>query len=220
MSTLPAPSQASPTTRRPIKPSRAPSIQSVPAARRQQSAGATIRPSWLAGARRARPYRRFRGTIGYVGREVERLGGRNAYEVLDDLVATSPAGSDGLLYTPYLAGSIAPNFDSDARAVFIGLTFSHGTAEMARSVLEGVSYESRDILECFAKMGVELREIRLSAGSTNSPEWCQIHTDIYPTGGQRSPSRRSEDQVGRLCAGCRCQDPPGSSRTCACPRSG
>ncbi len=127
----------------------------------------------------ASSYRWFRDTIGYVGRQVESLGGMNAYEVLNSMVAAVPAGSNGLIYLPYLAGSITPNFDSNARGAFIGLTFAHNTAMMARSVMEGVSFETRDILSSFMHMGVELREIRLSGGATKSPLWCQIQTDIY-----------------------------------------
>ena len=127
----------------------------------------------------ASSYRWFRDTIGYVGRQVETLGGTNAYDVLNSMVATVPAGSRGLLYLPYLAGSVAPNFDSNARGAFIGFTFQHNTATMARAVMEGVSFEARDILSSFTEMGVELREVRLSGGAAKSPLWCQIQTDIY-----------------------------------------
>jgi xylulokinase len=127
----------------------------------------------------ASSYRWYRDTIGYVGKEVESLGGTNAYDVLNGLVSRVPAGAGGLLYLPYLAGSVAPNFESNARGAFIGLTFAHDTAAMARAVMEGVSFETRDILSSFTDMGVELREIRLSGGATKSPIWCQIQTDIY-----------------------------------------
>ena len=127
----------------------------------------------------ASSYRWFRDTIGYVGKEVESLGGSNAYEVLDSMVSSTPAGAGGLIYLPYLAGSVAPNFDSYARGTFIGLTFAHDTASMARSVMEGVSLETRDILSKFTEMGVDLEEVRLSGGATKSALWCQIQTDIY-----------------------------------------
>ena len=127
----------------------------------------------------ASSYRWFRDHIGYVGRIVETQGGGNAYETLNQMAASVPAGAGGLLYLPYLAGSVAPNFDSEARGGFLGLTFGHGTAEMARAVLEGVSFETRDIFESFTAMGTELEEIRLSGGATKSPLWCQIQTDIY-----------------------------------------
>jgi xylulokinase len=127
----------------------------------------------------ASSYRWYRDTIGYVGKQVEGLGGTNAYDVLNSMVASKPAGAGGLLYLPYLAGSVAPHFDSNARGAFLGLTFAHDTAAMARAVMEGVSFETRDILSSFTEMGVELREVRLSGGATKSALWCQIQTDIY-----------------------------------------
>ncbi|MGO1562129.1 Xylulose kinase [Actinomycetales bacterium JB111] len=127
----------------------------------------------------ASSYRWYRDTIGYIGREVENLGGANAYDVLNEMVLNTAPGSSGLLFMPYLAGSVAPNFDSQARGAFLGLTISHDTGTMARSVMEGVAFETRDILEAFTRMGSELREIRLSGGATKSEAWCQIQTDVY-----------------------------------------
>ena len=127
----------------------------------------------------ASSYRWFREAIGYVGKTVEAQGGANAFEVLNQMAANVPAGSQGLIMMPYLAGSNAPNFNADARACFLGLTFAHSTGAMARSVMEGVALETRDILEFFAEMGTPLKEIRLSGGATKSPLWCQIQSDIY-----------------------------------------
>jgi xylulokinase len=127
----------------------------------------------------ASSYRWFRDAIGYLGKFVESQTGESAFEVLNRMAAKVPAGSKGLLYLPYLAGSVAPNFDAEAKGCFLGLTFAHGTGEMSRSVMEGVSMETRDILEAFAKMGTPLEEIRMSGGATKSPLWCQIQTDIY-----------------------------------------
>lgn len=127
----------------------------------------------------ASSYRWFRDSIGYLGRFMESQTGENAFDVLNRMAEKVPAGSQGLLYLPYLAGSVAPHFDSDARGCFLGLTFAHGTGAMARAVMEGVSLETRDILEFFTKMGTPLDEIRLSGGATKSRLWCQIQTDIY-----------------------------------------
>ncbi|MDR0416885.1 MAG: hypothetical protein LBH76_06175 [Propionibacteriaceae bacterium] len=127
----------------------------------------------------ASSYRWFREAIGYVGKTVEAQGGENACEVRNRMAAKVPAGSQGLIMMPYLAGSNAPNFNASARGCFLGLTFAHGTGAMARAVMEGVALETRDILEFFGEMGTPLAEIRLSGGATKSPLWCQIQSDIY-----------------------------------------
>lgn len=127
----------------------------------------------------ASSYRWFRDAVGYLGKTVEAQGGANAFEVLNDLASSVPAGAKGLLYLPYLAGSNAPNFDEKARGAFIGLTFSHSTGDMARAVLEGVALETQDVLDFFGQMGTPIDEIRLSGGAVKSPLWCQIQADIY-----------------------------------------
>ncbi|MDR1078170.1 MAG: hypothetical protein LBL55_05865 [Propionibacteriaceae bacterium] len=127
----------------------------------------------------AASYRWFRDKIGYIGRMVQMLGGDVDFDILNRMADKVPAGSQGLLYLPYLAGSQTPNFDAEARGGFLGLTLTHGTGAMARAVMEGVAFEMRDILETFTGMGTQVDEIRLSGGATKSPLWCQIQTDIY-----------------------------------------
>ena len=60
---------------------------------------------------------------------------------LVDLAGAAPAGSRGLLFFPYLAGSGAPDHDSTARAALLGLTLAHGPADVARAILEGTTIE-------------------------------------------------------------------------------
>ena len=103
----------------------------------------------------------------------------DAYDALNELAAAVPEGALGLLMLPYLAGSNAPNFNPDARAAFVGLTFAHGQGAMARAVMEGVALETRDILEFFTGLGTPLDEIRLSGGAAKSALWCQIQADVY-----------------------------------------
>ncbi|MDQ3429730.1 MAG: FGGY family carbohydrate kinase [Actinomycetota bacterium] len=127
----------------------------------------------------ASSYRWFRDNVGYMARFIEDFTGDEAYEVINKMAAAVPPGSKGLLFHPYLAGSVSPNYDPQARSSFLGMTFAHDTSTMARAVMEGVAFESRDILQAFANMGVDIREVRISGGSTKSPVWSQIQADVY-----------------------------------------
>ncbi|MEA2000967.1 MAG: xylulokinase [Actinomycetota bacterium] len=90
-----------------------------------------------------------------------------------------PAGSGGLLFLPYLTGERTPHPDPLARGAFVGLTVRHGRDEMARSVLEGVSYGLRDSFELIRGAGgADLTEVRASGGGTRSPVWRQILADV------------------------------------------
>lgn len=100
----------------------------------------------------------------------------------DDLVAGAadvPAGSDGLLFLPYLSGERTPHPDPQARGAFVGLTVSHDLRHMTRAVLEGVAFGLRDGLELMVESGVPQPEtIRASGGGTRSRLWRQILADV------------------------------------------
>ena len=90
-----------------------------------------------------------------------------------------PAGSDGLLFLPYLTGERTPHPDPLARGAFVGLTVRHGRDHLTRAVLEGVSFGLRDSFELIrAAGGADLTEVRASGGGTRSPEWRQILADV------------------------------------------
>jgi xylulokinase len=102
-----------------------------------------------------------------------------SYEPLTEAAARVPAGSDGLLWTPYLLGERTPHLDSDARAAFVGLTAGHGRGHLARAVMEGVAYSLRDSFTLFAEMGVPVKGVRLGGGGARSALWREIQAAIY-----------------------------------------
>jgi xylulokinase len=99
-----------------------------------------------------------------------------------ELVASAaevPAGSDGLVFLPYLSGERSPHADPLARGAFVGLTLGHDRRHMARAVLEGVAYGLRDGLDMMTAAGVPApAQIRASGGGTASALWCQILADV------------------------------------------
>ena len=90
-----------------------------------------------------------------------------------------PAGSDGLLFLPYLTGERTPHPDPLARAAFVGLTLGHDRRHMTRAVLEGVAFGLRDGLDLMTGAGVPRpSQIRASGGGTASNLWRQILADV------------------------------------------
>ena len=100
----------------------------------------------------------------------------------DDLLkgaAEVGAGSDGLLFLPYLTGERTPHPDPLARGAFVGLTIRHDLRHLTRAVLEGVAFGLRDGLSLM--IGAGLRpptEIRASGGGVRSALWRQILADV------------------------------------------
>jgi xylulokinase len=102
-----------------------------------------------------------------------------SYDQLTAEAAKVPAGSDGLLWTPYLMGERTPHLDSSARGALVGLTASHTRAHVVRAILEGVAFSLRDTFTLFREMSVPVTSIRLGGGGARSPLWRQIQADAY-----------------------------------------
>ncbi len=101
-----------------------------------------------------------------------------SYDELTALAATAPPGSNGVLFTPWLAGERSPVADRRARGGFTNVSHTSGTADMARAVLEGVAANSRWLFGHVEKFcGRELSPIRLVGGGARSALWCQIVAD-------------------------------------------
>ena len=98
---------------------------------------------------------------------------------LADEAGTVPAGSEGLLFLPYLSGERSPYPDPLARGAFVGLTLIHERRHMTRAVLEGVAFGLRDGLDLMVEAGMPSpTTIRASGGGTASPVWRSILADV------------------------------------------
>ena len=100
------------------------------------------------------------------------------YEILITDAQDIPAGSEGLIFLPYLSGERTPHCDPDARGVFFGLSLKHTKQHMTKAVLEGICFGLRDGLEIIKGMGIPVKEIRLTGGGARSKIWAQMLADI------------------------------------------
>ena len=103
----------------------------------------------------------------------------------DELVSEAsqiPAGSDGLIFLPYLSGERTPHPDPLARGAWVGLTTRHGQAHLTRSVLEGVAFGLKDMFGLMREAGLgSIDQVRLSGGGAKSSLWRQILADVLET---------------------------------------
>ena len=102
---------------------------------------------------------------------------RSFAELVDD-AAQVPAGSEGLIFLPYLSGERTPHPDPLARSAWIGLTTRHGQAHLTRSILEGVAFGIKDMFCLMRDAGLgSVEEVRVSGGGAKSLLWRQILAD-------------------------------------------
>ena len=97
---------------------------------------------------------------------------------IDERVKNVPAGANGVLFAPYLTGERCPYPDPNARGIFYGLSLGTTRADMARAVMEGVTYSLKQVVEL---MSAEIapQKVYLSGGGASSEVWKQMAADIF-----------------------------------------
>jgi xylulokinase len=105
-----------------------------------------------------------------------------ASPTLDDMTALAakvPAGSEGVLFTPWLTGERSPIDDRRARGGFHNLSLASSRGHLVRAVMEGTTYNKRWLYEAVERfVGRRLEPVRVMGGGALSDLWCQIHADI------------------------------------------
>ena len=102
----------------------------------------------------------------------------DAYELLAREAESVPAGSDGLLFLPYLQGERTPHLDAYARGGWIGLTASYDRRHLVRAVFEGVAFSLKDCFLIIQEQGLPMEQLRATGGGAKSVFWRQMIADI------------------------------------------
>jgi xylulokinase len=101
------------------------------------------------------------------------------FDRVNRLVASSPAGSRGVVFAPWLYGERAPVDDPTLRGIFFNLSVDTTRADMLRAVMEGVALNTRWILAPVERFcGRRLESLRVAGGGAQSDTWCQIYADV------------------------------------------
>lgn len=104
---------------------------------------------------------------------------KDPYELMEELAAGVEAGSDGLIFLPYLTGERAPHWNADVKGVFFGLTLQHGRDYLIRAVLEGVIYQMNSVARSLEEVAGDPAEVRATGGFSQSDLWRQIMADVF-----------------------------------------
>lgn len=99
------------------------------------------------------------------------------YDYMTEVCSKVPAGSNGVIFTPWLHGNRCPFEDPNAKGMFFNISLETGKSELIRSVLEGVCYHLRWFLETEEKKVKSSEKIRFVGGGALSELTCQILAD-------------------------------------------
>jgi xylulokinase len=101
------------------------------------------------------------------------------FKVLDQIADRVPAGSNGVMYTPWIWGERAPVEDRTLRAGLYNLSLNNTREDIIRAFLEGIALNTRWLLTPVEKfMGLKVKAINIVGGGAQSDVWCQIFADV------------------------------------------
>ena len=109
----------------------------------------------------------------------QKLDGAEKYYAVLSEIESIKAGSDGLIFLPYILGERAPIWNSNSSGVFFGIRNYHSQAHFTRSIIEGISMALFSIAKAMEDSGLSIQKIHASGGFTHSRTWIQILADIF-----------------------------------------
>ena len=102
---------------------------------------------------------------------------RSSAEV--EALAASVPDNGGVYFVPALTGLGAPYWNPDARGTLTGLTRGTTAGHIARAALEGIAFQTRDIVRAMERdAGVRLSELKVDGGASRNDLLMQFQADI------------------------------------------
>lgn len=101
-----------------------------------------------------------------------------AFERMNGEMETVPMGCGGVTMLPHITGAANPEYDSNARGVFCGITPGVGRAQFGRAIFEAVACMLRSNIEQLERLGARFDSVYCMGGGAKSPLWLQIKADI------------------------------------------
>jgi xylulokinase len=103
----------------------------------------------------------------------------DAYARFNKSASEAPAGSEGVIFLPWLNGALVPSEEPHVRGGFVNLSLSTTRSHMSRAVMEGLAYNNRWTRESAEKfIGRRIERFRFAGGGALSDLWSQIHADV------------------------------------------
>lgn len=99
-----------------------------------------------------------------------------------EALAKQVPDNGGVYFVPALTGLAAPYWDQYAKGTIVGITRGTSAAHIARAALEGIAFQTMDIVRAMEKdAGVPLGELKVDGGASLNNLLMQFQSDILGT---------------------------------------
>ena len=99
-----------------------------------------------------------------------------------EALAASVPDNGGVYFVPALTGLGAPHWDQYAQGSIYGLSRGSTAAHIARAALEGIAFQTMDIVNAMQKdAGVTLKELKVDGGASRNNLLMQFQADVLGT---------------------------------------
>lgn len=101
------------------------------------------------------------------------------YKLMDKEAESVPAGSDHLVFTPWLLGERCPVSTTTTRGTVFNLGLEHSRGHFIKALCEGVANNIRWIIDNMeSDFGFNIKSLRIIGGGTVNKQWLQVISDV------------------------------------------
>jgi len=121
----------------------------------------------------------FRDIIAIPEVEEAKKIGADPYDIITKGAGEVPPGAEGLFLIPFFEGSKVPYWNPWMRGAFIGLSLHHDRRHLARSIMEGIAFLTKQVLSIEEEVGGNIKEVRVLGGASKSKLWVLIKASVW-----------------------------------------
>ncbi len=121
------------------------------------------------------------------------------FAALDAVLDAVPPGSNGVLFLPWLAGSMAPNPHDQTRGAFLNLSLDTRRRDLVRALVEGTAHNLASLVPAVERFsGHHIDDLTFFGGAARSRGWAQVLADVLdrPVSALVEPDRAVARAVG------------------------
>lgn len=120
-------------------------------------------------------FRWYRDNFAYEEIEIAKNQKKDPYDVITGRLKREPSG---IFVLPHFNGSGTPYCDLTSKGAILGLNLKVDKYDIAKAIMEGLTYELKINIERMKLCGIDLGEVRCVGGASKSPFWLQLKADI------------------------------------------